>query len=326
MGVAATGASRSQLDLLTEQRVGSVILMGNTSASVRGVRDVTDTVRSAARQPDGVGVMVGVDQEGGQVRRLRGSGFSEMPSAATQATWSDATLTSRTTRWADELGQAGVDADFAPVADVVPASVGDRNRPIGAIDRGYGADPEVVGDKVAAFVQGMHAGDQAVAVKHFPGLGRVTGNTDFARKVVDSSTTRDDPLLGGFDAGQDAGADMIMVSTAYYTKIDADSPAAFSSTVITGMLRQDRDYDGVVVSDDLGVAQAVSDLEPGDRAIRFLAAGGDLVINVDPSTTDDMVRAVTAEARSDPAFAERVRASAGRVLTMKGAYGLARCG
>lgn len=326
MGVAATGPTAGQLAELGDLQVGGVIMMGNTSASATSVRQLTDRVRAAGRQPDGVTVMVTVDQEGGQVRRLRGSGFSAMPSAATQATWSSAELTRQASTWGSELRKAGVDLDFAPVADVVPASAGTKNQPIGALGRGYGSDPKTVGAKVSAFIKGMHAGREATATKHFPGLGRVIGNTDFASKVIDSTTTRDDPLLGGFDAGQAAGADMIMVSTAYYTKIDADHPAAFSSTVVNGMLRSDRDYRGVVVSDDLGVAKAVTGFSPGDRAITFLTAGGDLVVNVDPATTDDMVAAVVAKAEVDPAFARRVAQSADRVLQLKSRYGLARCG
>lgn len=325
MGVTATGLSSAELKTLGDREVGGVIMMGNTRASADDVRRLTDGVRAAGKQPDGVTVLVSVDQEGGQVRRLQGSGFTAMPSAATQAGWSDSELTTRAMRWGTELKGAGVDLDLAPVADVVPTSVGAANRPIGALGRGYGSNPLVVGAKVSAFVKGMHAGKEATAVKHFPGLGRVKGNTDFAAKVVDSATTRDDPLLAGFDAAQTAGVDMIMVSTAYYTKIDADHPAAFSSTVITGMLRQDRKYDGVVVSDDLGVAKAVTAFTPGDRAITFLQAGGDVVINVDPSSVDDMVIAVLAKAKADPAFAKRVAQSAERVLQLKSRHGLARC-
>ena len=326
MGVTASGPSSAELETLGDLEVGGVIMMGNTRASADEVRRLTDGVRSAGKQPDGVTVMVSVDQEGGQVRRLQGTGFTAMPSAATQAEWSDAELTSRATQWGTELKGAGVDLDLAPVADVVPASVGTANRPIGALGRGYGSNPKVVAAKVSAFVTGMHAGKEATAVKHFPGLGRVRGNTDFATKVVDSDTTRDDPLLAGFDAAQAAGVDLIMVSTAYYTKIDPDHPAAFSSTVINGMLRQDRDYDGVVVSDDLGVAKAVAAFSPGDRAITFLQAGGDVVVDVDPSTVDDMVSAVLDKAKADPAFAKRVAQSADRVLQLKSRHGLARCG
>ena len=79
----------------------------------------------------------------------------------------------------------------------------------------------------------------ATAVKHFPGLGRVRGNTDYASRVVDTKTTRDDAALAGFRAAVDAGADMVMVSSASYRKIDAEHRAAFSTVIMDEMLRED---------------------------------------------------------------------------------------
>lgn len=325
MGITATGATGGQLQLVTRTRVGAVILMGNSTAGISGVRQVTDAARQAGRQPAGVKLMVTADQEGGQVRRLQGAGFSSMPSGLAQGSYPDATLQAKARQWGTELKQAGVDVDLAPVTDVVPASIGDRNSVDGKYGRQYGSTTQRVAQKTTAFIQGMKAAGEGTTVKHFPGLGRVTGNTDFAAKVVDNVTTRHDATLGGFNSGLSAGADMIMVSTAYYTKIDSGNPAAFSPTVVTGMLRDDRHYQGVIISDDLGVAKAVAGWSPGQRAIRFIEAGGDLVTNVDPDTTDDMVNAVLAKAEADPTFAARVKASADRVLAMKAHQGLAGC-
>lgn len=326
MGISADGPTDAQLDTLAETHLGGVVLVGDNQASVAQTEDNTDAARQAATQPEGIDLLVGADQEGGQVQRLSGSGFSDIPAASRQATYSDAELKDAAAGWGQELRQAGVTVDFAPVADVVPASVGEANEPVGALGRGYGSDPGQVSEKVTAFIAGMAAAGEGTAVKHFPGLGTVTGNTDFTDHVVDTTTTRDSDLLEGFDGAISAGTDMVMISTAYYAEIDPDRPAAFSREVITGMLRKDRDYGGVVISDDLGAAEAVSDWPPGDRAIQFLQAGGDLIINVEPSTIADMTDAVMAKAEQDPDFAEQVEQSAQRVLDLKGELGLADCG
>src|SRR5699024_364663 len=260
-----------------------------------------------------------------QVQRLSGPGFSDIPSAATQATLSDQELRRQAQQWGEELHQAGVTVDLAPVADVVPASVGEQSKPSAARGRGYGSDPQQVSEKVTAFIKGMAAAGEATAVKHFPGLGTVTGNTDFADHVVDTTTTRDSELLTGFDAAIEAGANMVMISTAYYAEIDPDHPAAFSHEVITGMLRKDRGYDGVVISDDLGAAKAVADWAPGERAVKFLQAGGDLIINVEPASTDDMIDAVLVKAKQDPDLPERVDQAARRLLDLKTQLGLTDC-
>jgi len=87
-----------------------------------------------------------------------------------------------------------------------------------------------------AFIAGMHQSGELVTIKHFPGLGRVVGNTDFAASVVDQTTTPNDPYLGPFQQAIAAGADLVMVSTATYTRIDPQHLAVFSPVVI-GLLR-----------------------------------------------------------------------------------------
>ena len=96
-----------------------------------------------------------------------------------------------------------------------------------------------------------------------------------------------------------------MVSSAYYAKIDADHRAAFSTVVIGSMLRRDLEFDRVVISDDLAAA-AMADLAPGTRALRFVRAGGDLLIVGDPTQADAMADALQQGPRDDPSFAERV--------------------
>lgn len=324
VGVSSTGATASQLQVIAATHAGSVILMGNTGAGVAGVRAVTDKLRAADPATPAT-ILVATDQEGGLVRRLRGPGFTDMPSAATQATWSDAALRAKAETWARELAAAGVNSPLGPVADVVPPEIGRRNQAIGANNRGFGTTPDQVSAKVTAVVQGFRAGGVATGIKHFPGIGRVTGNTDFGTGITDTVTTRSDALLAPFRAGIAAGTDMVMVSTVVYSRIDAKNPAAFSRTVITDLLRGDLGWQGVVISDDLGVASQVSFLAPGARAVAFLRAGGDLVINVDAGTARTMADTIAAEAAKDPGFAAELKAKAVRVLQLKLGRGLSAC-
>jgi beta-N-acetylhexosaminidase len=183
-----------------------------------------------------------------------------------------------------------------------------------------------VGEHVAAFVKGMHAAGVMTSVKHFPGLGRVRGNTDFSSGVVDTVTVRGDADLAPFAAGIKAGSDMVMVSTVTYTKIDKTNRAVFSPTIVQGMLRGDLQYDGVVITDDVGAAAEVASVPAGDRATLFIAAGGDVVITANASLTSTMINAVVRKAQQDKAFAAQVDASVRRVLTLKQNRGLVSCG
>jgi beta-N-acetylhexosaminidase len=324
VGVPSSGLTAQIRKALSHARAGSVILLGNTAAGVRGVRDVVDDVRGSARHPGGIATMLAADQEGGLVQRLKGRGFADMPSARTQGTWQPSRLQRSARAWGKDLRDAGIDANLAPVADVVPTSMVSVNQPIGVLRRGFGSDPEVVASHVAAFVAGMNQAGVATAVKHFPGLGSVRGNTDLVTKVVDATTTRTDSDLEGFRAGAEAGVDMVMVSSAYYRKIDPKRRAAYSPTVIKGMIRSDLGFAGVVISDDLA-APGATDLPPGTRALRFLGAGGDLVIVGDPSQVSAMVSTVEKKAAADRDFRAAVSESARRVLVMKAARGLVDC-
>lgn len=325
VGIGSEGLGGSEAEILDDGRIGSVILLGNTRIGRTAVRQVTEDVRDSVRTPDDVRVMLTADQEGGQVQRLRGEGFERMPSAERQAELSDAQLTKDAEAWGRELKKAGIDANLAPVADLVPPEMDGVNEPISRLERGYGSRPADVADKVTAFTHGMDRAGLATSVKHFPGLGRVTGNTDFAAEVVDSSTTRDDPGLQGFAAGVAAGADMVMVSSAVYSRIDPDHAGPYSTIIIREMIRKDLKFTGVVISDDLA-GQAVAQLPPGKRAVAFFRAGGDLAIMGDPSQATAMVRAVRKRAKADEAFAADVTDKVTRVLEMKDRRGLADCG
>jgi hypothetical protein len=164
------------------------------------------------------------------------------------------------------------------------------------------------------------AGVQATG-KHFPGLGRATGNTDVTAGVTDP-TTRTDPFLAPFRAAAQAGIPFMMVSSATYPAIDPKHIAAFSSTVIGTVLRGDLAFTGVVMSDSMAGAVAVQSVPPAQRALRFFRAGGDLLLVGGASPVPAMVAAVRSAALADPTFARRVSQSALRVLTAKAAMGL----
>ncbi|WP_238158089.1 glycoside hydrolase family 3 N-terminal domain-containing protein [Kribbella voronezhensis] len=322
-GISAAGMTSSERSVADARKPGGLLLMGS-GGSLSHTRTATDAATETATVK-GIRPLIAADQEGGQIQRLKGEGFDRFPSATVQGTWSTAKLTSRSTDWGKQLKQAGVNVDLAPVADVVPASQRSTNEPIGKLDREFGSTPATVGPHVAAFVRGMGAAGVATSVKHFPGLGRVRGNTDFSSGVVDDVTVRGDANLGGFAAGIRAGSELVMVATATYTKIDPANRAVFSATIIRGMLRGDLRYAGVVITDDVGAAAEVASVPAGERATRFVAAGGDMVITAKPSLTSVMVNALVQKAQQDKAFSALLQASVRRVLTLKQNHGLVSC-
>jgi len=327
LGLADDRLGPAELGAIRDEHVGSVWFTAQTSIGIAGVRAVAQAVQGEVNPSStaGVGFFVAANQEGGLIQALNGPGFSVIPSAVVQGQRSPKTLTADALAWGRELRAAGVNLDFAPVFDVVPPGTDATNQPIGVLGREYGHDPLTAGSHAAAFVAGMSAAGVATTAKHFPGLGRVVGNTDVAAGVVDTVTTANDPYLSSFRAAVSAGVPFVMVALATYTRIDPAHLAAFSPVVIGDLLRGDLGFRGVVMSDDLGATAAVASVPPGQRALDFLLAGGDLIVSKTATATAAMVAALQARAAADPTFAARVDDAALRILEAKDATGLLPC-
>ncbi len=331
VGLQPTGSSRALARQVARDHLGGVIYLGGWqgSATVRQVaqrlQQATETGRAAT---GGVGLLIAADQEGGQVQQLRGDGFTRIPSARTQATTGATALQANARTWSRELARAGVNVNLAPVADTVPTSLGAANDPIGRHRRDFvPGDPQANGRYAAAFVRGSLAADVAPTVKHFPGLGRVTGNTDLtASGTTDRTASTTDPYLEPFRDGIRAGAPLVMVSSARYPRLDPENRAMFSKAIVTDLLRERLGFDGVVITDDVGAAQAVASVPVGERATRFIAAGGDVVLTANAAQAPAMRSAITAKMKASPAFSKQVNASVVRVLALKTRLGLASCG
>ncbi len=305
---------------------GSVSFTARTTVGIAGVRSIADAVQAQATlaATGGVRFLIAANQEGGLIQALSGPGFELLPSALSQGSLTPAALQTRAAAWGRELRRAGINLDLAPVADVVPPGADEQNAPIGQLQREFGHDPATVSSHVVAFIAGMRQAGIATSVKHFPGLGRVAGNTDFTTSVTDSVTTRADADLGPFATAIGAGVPFVMVSLATYERIDPQHLAVFSPTVIRDLLRGELAYRGVVISDALG-ATAVASIPPATRAIDFLDAGGDMILVNQLASAVPMAKAVTALSAQSASFRARVNDAALRVLGAKDAEGLLPC-
>ena len=323
VGVDATAPKQSSNEAVDTHHVGNIFIAGRTTAGSQATQKViaSFTGRVGSATTHNTPMLVATDQEGGEVQVLSGSGFSDIPSAMDQSTQPRDQLEAAARTWGKELADVGVNMNLAPVADLVDIDRPSTNEPIGRWGREYGHDAATVSSKAGAFAEGMQASKVIPTYKHFPGLGRVTANTDTSANVVDSTTNRstDAAVSVIFGAAIAAGAQVIMVSSATYALIDASAPAVFSSKIVTDMLRTEMGFSGVVITDDVSAAVQVQGVAAGDRAVQAIRAGCDIVLaSAEPAVAADMVKALIAAAQSDPAFAARVDESAARVLALKG--------
>jgi len=319
----AGSPSASLKPTITQSHVGNMLYLGGWKT---GRADITATSRllqemATPEATGGIGLLVAADQEGGVVQQLRGD-FTTIPSALTQGGWTADRLRSEAKAWGEELKAAGVNLDLAPVSDTVPAELGKGNGPVGRWDRQFGSTPEAVSQGTVAFVQGMADAGVQTSVKHFPGIGRIQGNTDHTTAgLIDDRMTADDPYLQPFVDGWQAGAGLVMVSSATYPQLDPENPSMFSPAILDGLLRGKLGFTGVVITDDINAA-SVKSVPVADRATRFLSAGGDILLTGDTPSAPTLVAAISTTAAGDPGFATKVEASVKRVLTLKASMGL----
>jgi beta-N-acetylhexosaminidase len=326
LGLAGDRLGPTEINMIQTDHVGSVWFVATSSSGVAAISAVTATVQAqvSSAATANIRFFIAANQEGGFIQAMQGPGFSQIPSAVVQGSWDPGLLQSRAAGWAQELRAAGINFNFAPVMDVVPPGTDAQNQPIGALQREYGHDPATVGSHGSAFLNGMRQSGISVSLKHFPGLGRVAGNTDFTT-ATDTTTTVSDPYLQSFRAGIAANADFVMVALALYTRIDPNNLAAFSPVVMMQMLRGTMGFKGVVISDDLGDTAAVASIPPATRAIAFLSAGGDMIISKTSTPAHAMVLAIRSRAASDSSFRQRVDDAAIRILRAKQTWGLLPC-
>jgi beta-N-acetylhexosaminidase len=186
---------------------------------------------------------------------------------------------------ASELRASGVDFSFSPVADLARG-----NAAIGP--RAFHADPQITGELVQAYVRGMHLGGMAAVLKHFPGHGSVAVDTHKAQAVDTRSLEdirRDD--LRPFTEAFCAHAEAVMMAHVVYPAVD-DQPAGYSRRWIQDILRDELDFQGAVISDDISMAAAGVAGGVGQRVHAHLAAGCDLVLACFPEVVEEAIAAM----------------------------------
>jgi beta-N-acetylhexosaminidase len=283
-------------DAIAAGDVGGVILF-DRDGFTGGTRNITspdqlvaltDALRAAGiGGPVGPRLLIAVDQEGGRVARLNPSnGYPATESEADLGAANDlAHTTDAATLTAVTLLGAGIDVNLAPVVDV---ELNPANLAIGALDRSFSADPAVVVAQATAVIEAQQGAGIRCVIKHFPGEGSATGSTD--KGVVDVTSTWTDVELEPFRALVAAALPAgVMVGHIRNAQLDPDRPASLSAPTVTGLLRDQLGWDGVVVSDDLQAA-AITQEYGADEAIALaIEAGVDLLLFANQQVYDEAI-------------------------------------
>lgn len=291
---------------LQKRPVGGLIYFADNLES----RSQTTRMISNSQSYSKIPLFICVDEEGGTVARcakkLGTTKFKPMQSYQNQGA-SVARSNARTI--AGDIKQFGFNVDFAPVADVNTAS----NSVIGT--RAYSNDFQKAATLVPAAVQGFHDGGMICTLKHFPGHGNTQEDShkETAHLYKSLSQLKKEEFLP-FQAGIKAGADMVMVGHIVADKIDS-KPATLSHKLVTDILRGQLGFNGLVVTDSMGMGAIANHYTPGEAAVLAIQAGDDLLLGV--YNVPEALSGVRSAVRSGRISESRINDSVRRILLTK---------
>ena len=270
---------RDPISRALESGLGGVILFDRDR--VKPTRNITSpsqlkALTAAVRAASSESVFIAIDQEGGQVARLKpAQGFPATQSQADIGATGDPNVAYESgLAMGATMATAGIDLDLAPVVDV---DVNPTNPAIGALDRSFSKDPAVVAAMAEAEIRGFHERGVRAAIKHFPGLGSASANTDF--DDVDVTKTWTDAELDPYRSLIASGAlDAVMSGHIVNDRIDPGVPASLSAPTIDELLRGELGWTGVVMTDDLGAEAIAGRYRRGEAIALAIEAGNDLLL------------------------------------------------
>lgn len=275
-GTAVEG-NREVDTLLCDVRVGGVVLFEDNIVSPAQLAALTAGLARRARECGDSPLLIAVDAEGGEVMRLSPrEGWDPTLSHRQLGEANDLALTElEARRIGFMLRDAGITWDLAPVVDV---GYNPANRVIVGFERSFGANPVRVADQARAYLHGLRAAGILTTLKHFPGHG--SSFADSHEDLVDVTDTANlEVELYPYRALLGTGlVDAVMTAHVLNRHLDPDFPATLSRATLTGLLRGELRFDGVIVSDDLQMGAVARHYGLGDAAVLAVAAGDDVLL------------------------------------------------
>lgn len=302
-----TSAGDATRQALEAWPVGGLLYDRSNMVSQEQVRSMLVNTQSYSKIP----LILTCDEEGGRVNRLMGSvGTTRIGPMLDYKDQGTETAEENARTIAADLLSCGFNMDLAPVADVWSNPA---NTVIG--DRAYSDDFQQAAELVAAAVEGFHDGGTACTLKHFPGHGDTSADSHYGSVYVHKTLEelRQAELIP-FQAGIKAGADAVMMGHLILDQID-DQPALFSCKLVTGLLREEMGFTGVIMTDSLQMQAMTDHYGSGEIAVGAVQAGVDILLC--PKSLEDSVSALTEAVEKGEITEERIDESVLRILRLK---------
>lgn len=313
---AVTAAGETTQKAISQLPAGGFIYMDKNLKSREQVKEMLENVQTYSMERSNLPMFLCVDEEGGTVARIGGSGkfdvpqIEDMSEIGARGDVDEAYETGRTI--GTYLKDMGFNVDFAPVADVL-------SNPDNQVvkKRAFGSDPALVTSMAAAVAKGMEEQGICPVYKHFPGHGGTSADTHEGYAYVDKTLEElEEQDLVPFQKVIGEEARVIMVAHISLSNVTGnDVPASMSPEIITDLLRTQMQYDGLVVTDALNMGAVTSQYSSSEAAVQTILAGSDLVLL--PENFKEAYQGVLNAVEDGTISQERLDESLKRILKMK---------
>lgn len=301
---------------IEEYPVGGIALFSRNITSAEQLPMFISDLQNSSKYP----LFIAVDEEGGRVARIANSGYFNVASYKSMEDIGKAGDASKAEEVGRQIGlylkELGFNLDFAPVADT---NTNPQNIVIG--DRSYGSDPALVARMVSAQLDGMHDSGIMGTLKHFPGHGDTKDDTHSGYVSIEKTwdELKECELVPFITALPKA--DMVMVSHITAVNVTSDRlPTSMSETMITGKLRNELGYDGVIITDAMAMGAVADNYTSADAAVTAVKAGVDIVLM--PQNLDEAFNGVMNAVTDGEISMVRLDESVMRILKLKARYKL----
>ena len=314
-GIAGTTVDSNTKSLLTKYKVGGIIFYKDNLINPSQTVQLLNQVKSENGQK--VPLLLGVDQEGGRVTRLPG-GLINFPTNKEIGAINNSQFSYQVgTMLGKELKEFGFNLDFAPVLDI---NSNPNNPVIG--DRSYGNNAEIVSKLGIQTFKGIQSQNIIPTIKHFPGHGDTSVDSHLELPIVNKSLQQLKELeLIPFEKAINSGADVVMVAHILLPKLDADFPSSMSKNIITGILRKQLDYSGVVITDDVTMGAIIDHYSIGRAAVESVKAGSDIIlVGHGYNNAVEAISSLKSAVQKGEITEQRINESVSRILELKKKY------
>ncbi len=308
-----TTPSADLLGRIGRGEVGGVILFGENITTAKALVALTKKLHAAAAAGGQPPLLIAVDQEGGPIKRIPWAPPTMSPPEMGRS-GSASVARSQGASTGVALHDLGIDIDLAPVADV-PASTASFMYKAG---RTFSFDASTTTTLADAFASGLESKGVLPAMKHFPGLGYATLNTDSHVMTIKASKTALAPGLLPYQTSIGHQIPLIMLSNATYSAYDAANAAGWSNAIGTSLLREDLGYTGVTITDSLDGTAKARGVSSGTLALSAAKAGTDMIlVTGSEATTSAVYTTLLNNALKGSIARATLRASYDRIVALK---------